>query len=66
MNDPQILATLHRNKLRTLGDLDSWARVRRLSRWQALGVLVGVQAADRILGALAVRQLQQSPERRTA
>jgi hypothetical protein len=55
MSNQDIIATLKRNGIATIGDLDSWARVRRLNRWQALGVLVGVEAADRVFGALAVR-----------
>lgn len=59
MTNQDIIATLRRSDIRTIGDLDSWARVRRLSRWQALAVLVGVEAADRIFGALAVKLAQK-------
>jgi hypothetical protein len=52
MSDQDILATLHRNEIRTLGDLDRWRTLRRLSRWQALGVLVGVSAADHVMTRL--------------
>jgi hypothetical protein len=55
MSNQQIIDTLKRAGVRTLGDLDSWARVRGYSRQEALGVLVGVEAADLILGLLAVR-----------
>jgi hypothetical protein len=54
MTNQQILTTLKRADIKTLADLDRWAAIRRLSRWEALGVLVGVEAADRVLGALAV------------
>ena len=59
MTNQQILATLRKHDIKTVGDLDSWARVRKLSRWEALGVLVGVEAADRVLGALAVRMTRR-------
>jgi len=55
MSNQDIIAILKQNGIRTIGDLDAWPRVRRLNRWQALGVLVGVEAADRVFGALAVR-----------
>jgi len=57
MSNQDIIAILKRNDIRTLGDLDAWAHARRLSRWQALAVLVGVEAADRVFGSLAVRMV---------
>ena len=55
MSDQEVLTTLRRHEIRTVGDLDHFASVRQLSRWHALAQLVGETAADRIIGALAVR-----------
>lgn len=40
--NPEILATLRKAEIHTVGNLDRWARVRRLSRWQALAVILEV------------------------
>lgn len=55
MTNTQILATLRQHEIRTVGDLDHYAEIRQLSRWHALAILVGAEAADRIFGKLAVR-----------
>ena len=36
MSNQDIIATLQRYEIRTVGDLDHWRDVRRLSRWHAL------------------------------
>lgn len=55
MTNEQILTTLHRHAIYTVGDLDHYAEIRRLSRWHALAQLVGAEAADLVMGLLAVR-----------
>lgn len=55
MTNPEILATLRKHEIRTVGDLDHYASIRQLSRWHALAQLVGEEAADLVLGLLAVR-----------
>lgn len=54
MTNQQTITILAKNQIHTIGDLDAWARARRLSRWEALSVLVGVDAANLIIGLLAV------------
>lgn len=55
MSNPEILTTLQRAEIRTVGDLDHYAEIRQLSRWHALAQLVGAEAADHVLAVLAVR-----------
>ena len=67
MSNPEILETLNRHEIKTVGDLDHYADIRQLSRWAALAQLVGQDAADHVLAVLAVRVAQQhTSERRAA
>lgn len=59
MSSQQILATLHRNEIRTFGDLDHYASIRQISRWHALAQMVGEEAADRVFGLLAVKMARR-------
>lgn len=59
MTSTEILATLHKAGIVTVGDLDAWARIRKLSRWEALSVILGVSAADHVLALLVVRQIDR-------
>ena len=55
-----VLATLASHNIKTLGDLDDWRQSRGLRRDAALDVLVGREASDLIIGALAVRIAQEA------
>lgn len=58
MTNPEILATLRKHEIRTVGDLDVWRESRRLSRREALAMMLGVSAADHVLTRMAVRKLE--------
>ncbi len=64
MTNEEILETLQRHEIRTVGDLDHYADIRQLSRWHALAQLVGQDGADLVLGLLALRVAQQSTSER--
>jgi hypothetical protein len=71
MSNQQIINALHQHGIRTMGDLDAWSESRGLTRAAALVSLVGPDAADLIIGILAVRiaRARVSPhggERRSA
>ncbi len=59
MSNQEILAILLKHEIRTVGDLDHYADVRNISRWHALSQLVGQDAADRIIAAVAVKVARQ-------
>ncbi len=59
MSNQDILQTLNRHEIRTVGDLDHYASIRGLSRWHALAQLVGQDAADQIIAAVAVKMARQ-------
>ncbi len=66
MSNQEIVTTLQNNDIRTIGDLDSWARVRGFSLLEALGVLLGPEAAYQAWAALAVSiARQRTAERQT-
>ncbi len=66
MTNTEILQTLQRHEIKTVGDLDHYADIRGLSRYHALSQLVGQDAADLVLASLAVRVAQQATSERRA
>lgn len=60
MSNQDIVTTLAKHEIKTVGDLDHYASIRALSRWHALAQLVGEEAADLVLGLLVVRQARKA------
>ena len=65
MNNDQILATLRQHEIKTLGDLDNYAEVRQVSRWHALALLIGQDAADKVFDNLVLRMAQSKGQTTT-